>query len=427
MAAGVIQDLFILLGQHGRVRDAREGPHATNSNGPLAAGGRMTQAAFKRTIADFDAFSAFEALLEGVLVTDADLEAPGPRIVYANPSFMRMTGWTLPELIGNTPRILQGPGTDRAIFADMRAALTEGRRWQGRAVNYRKDGSEYVVEWSIAPIRGPGGKIVNYVAVQRNVSDYVKIEEDLGAALAARHEADQTKLDFLAIMSHELRTPLNVIIGFSEVLQAKFGQSSADKQAAEYVDLIHDSGQKLLGMVTDILDFARSPNRGDSRVFSELDLGDVIRRCLDFAESAASAKSIGIVAGDMSGMTMCAYEPSLRKIFLNILDNAIKFSPPGGRITVVRATSGDENHVVIADQGPGIPPVYLDKLFSPFAQAESSHNRVHEGLGLGLAIAQRMAQFHGGRIEIDSVPERGTCVHIFLPRCKPEAGCDLSG
>lgn len=126
-----------------------------------------------------------EAAVESVLVTTADLESPGPIIVYVNPAFERMTGWSKDEIAGQSPRVLQGPSTDRAVFDDLRRRLRRGDTWEARTVNYRKDGQEFVMEWSIAPIRDDRGVIYQYVAVQRDVTARVETERKLERAREA--------------------------------------------------------------------------------------------------------------------------------------------------------------------------------------------------------------------------------------------------
>jgi len=123
-----------------------------------------------------------EAAVESILVTEADLESPGPTIVYANPAFERMTGWSKEEIVGQSPRILQGPKTDRSIFNDLKRRLRHGETWEAQTVNYRKDGQEFVMEWSIAPIHGDDGVIYQYVAVQRDVTERIETERELEQA-----------------------------------------------------------------------------------------------------------------------------------------------------------------------------------------------------------------------------------------------------
>jgi PAS domain S-box-containing protein len=131
-----------------------------------------------RGIADlpFDPAAVLEAMAESVLVTTRDLEAPGPTIVYANPAFERMTGWTRAEVVGRSPRLLQGEETDRSVFTELRSTLAAGRPWEGQCINYRKDGSAFVMQWSIVPLDGPGGGPSYYLAVQRDVTARVRAE-----------------------------------------------------------------------------------------------------------------------------------------------------------------------------------------------------------------------------------------------------------
>lgn len=127
----------------------------------------------------YDPLILLESMTESVLLTTADLEAPGPYIVYVNPAFEKMTGWSKEEVIGKSPRILQGPKTDHTIFYDLQETLLKGENWTGRTFNYKKSGAEFYMEWSIAPIRNNNHEIIQYLAVQRDVTDIVKTEKRL--------------------------------------------------------------------------------------------------------------------------------------------------------------------------------------------------------------------------------------------------------
>jgi PAS domain S-box-containing protein len=131
---------------------------------------------------EIDAMRMLEEMTESVLVTTTELDRPGPLIVYVNPAFERMTGWSRQDVLGKSPRILQGPRTEKKIFEDMRERLNRGEPWQGQAINYRRDGSEFVMEWSIVPIRDEQGRLHRYLAVQRDVTERVVMEEKLAAA-----------------------------------------------------------------------------------------------------------------------------------------------------------------------------------------------------------------------------------------------------
>ncbi len=146
-------------------------------------------------------FAVLEAASESILVTDANLERPGPIIVYANPAFEQMTGWTAREAIGRSPRMLQGADTDLSIFHGMQGTLESGHRWEGQAVNYRKNGSQFVMEWSITPLRDTAGQITHFVAVQRDVTARVEAERRVAEAQQAAREADRKKTNLARYFS----------------------------------------------------------------------------------------------------------------------------------------------------------------------------------------------------------------------------------
>jgi PAS domain S-box-containing protein len=157
-----------------------------------------------------DARRMLEEMTESVLVTTTDLDRPGPLIVYANPAFERMTGWSREDVLGRSPRILQGPKTDLGIFDDLRDRLNRGEQWQGQTINYRKDGSEFVMEWSIVPIRDDRGRPHRYLAVQRDVTERVAMEQKLAGARAEERKwfqrLEETNLKLNRVNTEQQKT-----------------------------------------------------------------------------------------------------------------------------------------------------------------------------------------------------------------------------
>jgi PAS domain S-box-containing protein len=148
-----------------------------------------------------DPSAVLEAASESIIVTSSDLDQPGPTIIYVNPAFERMTGWMAAEIVGKSPRILQGEDTDHSVFSSMRETLARGDRWEGQAINYRKDGTQFVMEWSITPLRDTSGRITNYVAVQRDVTARVEAERRIAQAQAAARESDRRKANLARYFS----------------------------------------------------------------------------------------------------------------------------------------------------------------------------------------------------------------------------------
>ena len=179
---------------------------------------------------DLDALAFLEAMTESVMVTTTDLESPGPFIVYVNPAFERMTGWSRKEVLGRSPRFLQGPGTDHGIFSDLRERLGSGRKWQGQTINYRKDRSEFVMEWSIVPIRDARGTVYRYLSVQRDVTERVLMERKLAEARAEERkwfrQVEETNRQ-LNRLNTEQQTMLNLFVKYVPETVVKKGLASS--------------------------------------------------------------------------------------------------------------------------------------------------------------------------------------------------------
>lgn len=153
---------------------------------------------------DIEFAAVVEAAAESLLITTSDLDAPGPEIVYVNPAFERMTGWSSTEVLGKSPRILQGPKTDLRIFADLREKIRQGQIWEGLTLNYRKDGSEFWMEWSIVPLQNETGEVHQCVAVQRDVSARIEAEQRLQEAQAAERAAERARANLARYFSPKL-------------------------------------------------------------------------------------------------------------------------------------------------------------------------------------------------------------------------------
>lgn len=153
---------------------------------------------------DIDPAAVIEAAAESILITTTDLDAPGPTIVYVNPAFERMTGWPRAEVLGKSPRILQGPKTDPRIFTDLKEKLRSGEIWEDKTLNYRKDGSEFWMEWSIVPLKNERGEVYQYLAVQRDVSARVEADRRLQEAQAAKRVAERARANLARYFSPKL-------------------------------------------------------------------------------------------------------------------------------------------------------------------------------------------------------------------------------
>jgi two-component system cell cycle sensor histidine kinase PleC len=217
-------------------------------------------------------------------------------------------------------------------------------------------------------------------------------------------------------MSHELRTPLNAIIGFSEALTlGLIGGTLASKQRS-YVGDIHRSGLHLLDLINDVLDLSKI-DAGHLVLRDEtVRIGEIVAACCKLIRGRADESGVRFDAECTADLPTIVADPlRLKQILLNLLSNAIKFTPRGGCVRLSVSRAGGELVLMVVDTGIGMRPEHIPIAFEPFRQIDGSLSRQHQGTGLGLPLAKRLIELHGGTLEITSEPGEGTCVAVRLP------------
>jgi signal transduction histidine kinase len=243
------------------------------------------------------------------------------------------------------------------------------------------------------------------------------VRQRLALSLMTRElaAASDHKSEFLANMSHELRTPLNAVIGFSDVLEQRMVGELSEKQA-EYVRDISSSGKHLLDLVNEILDLSKVEAGRMELQLSQFVLADTIQGAIAFVRERAARHGIEIapdVPLDLG--TVTADERKIRQVLLNLLSNAVKFTPDGGWIGVIAQRDGGEIRISVRDTGIGIALEDQSKVFDEFQQVGGPSDRAREGTGLGLTLAKRFVELHGGRIWVESEIGKGTTFTCALP------------
>jgi two-component system, cell cycle sensor histidine kinase PleC len=243
-------------------------------------------------------------------------------------------------------------------------------------------------------------------------------------ALRKRFEAETanaSKTAFLANMSHELRTPLNAILGFSEIIAEECFGPVGSRRYKDYASDIHSSGAHLLSLINDLLDIAKieagrmeiSPLPLDARHIFDIALKLV-------GAKASEKKQVLSIEVDPSCPPLYADERALKQILINLVSNAVKFTPKGGHIWVTASRAGDGGfQIQVRDDGPGIPREKVDKIFAPFTQADNRYDRQSGGTGLGLALVRGLTELHGGRAWIESEEGAGCAAYVELPAKAP--------
>ncbi len=356
-------------------------------------------------------------LSEGVAAFGGD-----GRLKLWNPSFASL--WSLhPEDLDGQPHINRlvdklKDGFTPAAWGDARETLVrqclERNMREGEMA--RADGSK--IAWSAMPLPD-GGVLVTHT----DITDKARVEAALREKNAALETAERLKLDFLANVSYQLRTPLNAIMGFAEILQHQyFGPMNARQQ--EYTGDIQEAGAKLVSLIDDILDLATIEAGYMTLNFNNVSIGDILHGLYDLTRDWAGKERINVrlVCPPDIG-TLDADERRLKQVILNLIRNAIAFTPAGGTITLAAARNGKTVRLSVADTGPGIAPADRERIFQPFERAGSAPTGTSaagsrtgtRGAGLGLTLVKTIAELHGGTVELDSAEERGTTVTLVLP------------
>ncbi len=259
-------------------------------------------------------------------------------------------------------------------------------------------------------------KKLEVIAMLRDITDNVTRMEETQKARLESEQAVAWKDRFLANVSHELRTPLNAIIGFSDMLAQEELAPKDPVKAREYAAIVRNSGQHLLEVVNTILDMSKIEAGGYELDVEPFDIQQIIEQTCAMVQLRAESGKVSLVKNLSPILTQIkADRRSVRQILLNLVTNAVKFTPPQGIVTV--ATRPDGNHILIevTDTGIGISDTDLKLLGRPFFQASSQLNRTHEGTGLGLSVVRGLVGLHDGQIRIESSPGQGTKVTVRLP------------
>jgi PAS domain S-box-containing protein len=358
-----------------------------------------------------------QQLEEAILVTDTDFRTPGgPHVIYANRAFHEMTGYSPNEIMGRSPKILQGPKTDREVLKRLRQCLEDEVDFVGDVINYRKDGSEYHVHWSITPVFGEDGNIKYYASIQRNVSEEVRLRQ---------HEQRTQRLESLGNMVGGVAHDLNNIL--SPILMSAGLMETAEKiEDRRYLaKSLTESTQRAAEIVRKLLAFARGGGSKRKVMTVETVLESVYKMAI---ETFPRELDIQLQVSKDLWVSECS-DTEMEQVFLNLALNA-KDSMEGMDTGTIRLSA--ENTVVsaadlvrlnldmktgpavkleVSDTGTGIPTAILDKIFDPFFTT-----KVHgKGTGLGLASSVGIVHAHGGAFEVDSTPGTGTRFVVYLP------------
>jgi PAS domain S-box-containing protein len=346
---------------------------------------------------------AVEAAPNAMIMTDES-----GRIVLANSKAETLFGYSREELVAQAVEILvperlraAHPGDRASFLADPRAR----EMGAGRDLYcVRKDGTEVPVEIGLNPLRTPEGTfvlsaVIDITARKRAEAERERLAASERVALAEARAASRAKDEFLTVLSHELRTPLNAILGWSSMLRSG---SVAPEEMARAYETIERNAQHQTRIVADILDVSRIIRGSFQLEIASCDPAAIVESVMNSLRPAARAKRLTLRSALAPVAEILADPGRLEQIVWNLVSNAIKFTPKGGRIDVELLDMESHLRLIVEDTGQGIAPEFLPHVFDRFTQADSSSTRVQGGLGLGLAIVRHLVELHGGAIAAHS-------------------------
>jgi len=392
----------------------------------------VSNSAWGRPVADNRYWRLLQAAPDGIVEVDGS-----GRIVLVNSRAERMFGYQQEELLGKPVEILM-PDRFRARHPAHRewycahsVIRPMGSGLDLRAV--RADGTEFAVDINISPFEGETGG--SAVCVIRDVTDRRLVEEQiksLNLSLEQRtrdlavinteleirnrqvEKADRLKSNFLTTMSHELRTPLNAIVGFADLL-AKHTAGPLTQKQERFVLHVKESSRHLLALVDDILDLSKIEAGCLDLKFETFALSVAADEVLSTLRPLAAAKEITLTTDLSVHLALHADRVRVKQVLYNLLSNAIKFTPANGRVRLVAGETGSVIQISVMDTGIGIPPEEHEAIFEVFHRCQTPGQPICEGTGLGLSITRLLVEQHGGKIWVESEPDKGSRFHLTMP------------
>jgi two-component system, chemotaxis family, CheB/CheR fusion protein len=306
--------------------------------------------------------------------------------------------------------------------ADIMSRLRAGKSWSGEFLVRRKDGTVFPAMITDSPIFGELGELVGVVGISVDISQRKQSEAEREAlhqseraARAEAEKANRLKDEFLATLSHELRNPLNVILGYAEVL-LRSDEARTSQFVRRSAEVLKRNALAQSRLVRDLLDLSRLHIGKLSLNREVVSLTSLIENAVETVSGEAAQKEIELRIEGAADVIFVNADPlRFEQIIWNLLNNAVKFTPVGGTVTIRLGSESGRARIVVEDTGPGVDPQFLPHVFEMFRQADASSSRPHGGMGIGLALVKQLIELHGGSVAAASTLGRGATFTIELP------------
>lgn len=390
----------------------------------VLAGSREAEAAHQAARRALDeAGLRYRALLDSLPEDAVFLLDAGGRIVTWSEGARRVTGYTEAEILqGDLSGLYVEADRETGEAAHHLVASDRMNRLQTEGLRRRRDGSAFHAVQILTCLRGEDGVVRGYAVLLRDVTETRRREErrrreeEIIAEVRAEGEAQRLKGRFLASITHELRTPVWAMSGIAELLKDRIPGPLTPLQS-ELVDDLLGKGSHLQRLIEDVLDLSKSESGRLEFRPTTVDTRAIVDGCVDGMRAAAGRKSVDLVTDTDDVGPVRIDSTRLRQVIYNYLSNAVKFTPPGGTVTVrLRPEPPASFRIEVQDTGPGISPADIPRLFQEFQQLDPDPSSPEKGTGLGLALARRIVETQGGRVGVHPAPGGGSVFFCVLPR-----------
>ena len=330
----------------------------------------------------------------GVVITDAD-----GTIEYINEVYQQQSGYSQDELVGETPGILKSGEHGDAFYEGLWSTITDGKVWQGEVINERKNGEQYVVVQTVAPIRGLNGEIERFVAINHEITELKEMEQ------AFREQSEELEL-LNRILRHDVRNDLNIILGWAESLE-----ETATGEEEEKLERIRSAGQRAVELTRVARDIAEAISGEEEPELHPVPLDDVLTTEVENRTAAFDDAAIELHSSLDSEVRVRANQ-MLSSVFRNLINNAVKHNDAAEPEVIITTEERTDSIVVrVADNGPGVPAELKARMFG-----EGERGLDSQGTGMGLYLVQSLVDTYGGAVWIDDNDPRGSVFTVELPK-----------
>jgi PAS domain S-box-containing protein len=338
------------------------------------------------------------------------------KLTYFSPRLTSIVGRRDTELIGKTYKEIANPASDHDGWSEFETAMARQIDMPAQRLTLEIDRQTCHWQMTARPLMADDGGFAGYRGVGRDISEKWSSDLSVQSARDTAEKASAAKTQFLAIISHEIRTPINAIVGFAELLVSSQADTLPAKSKNDYLRTILESAGHLQSLINDLLDATRIEKGTLQLVDQDNDAAELIEITARMCREQAEKAGVSIIAHVTDDIFVRGDLTRLRQVILNLLTNAIKFSPPGGVVNVDLSRGREEEMILaVRDSGIGIKSEDVERIFEPFVQADEGATRRFGGVGLGLSIARKIARLHGGDITLESTPGAGTTAKFVLP------------